>query len=197
MPPPNSISNAATSATSGATTAPTADAPASVAVYGRRTVHISAFQVTGLSVRTCNSDEADPGSARIGPLWDRFFSQSWERHLPPAGHDGRLYGVYSAYESDASGAFDVTAGVATAHSAGGSAGEGGGAQAQRVPVQAGQYLVFSGQGAMPQMVIDTWSEIWHYFANNPQVQRRFGTDFEAYSGPDQVDIHIGIVGDAL
>jgi hypothetical protein len=46
---------------------------------------------------------------------------------------------------------------------------------------------------MPQMVIGTWGEIWRYFAANPQVQRRFATDFEAYDGPDQVAIHIGIV----
>jgi len=191
--PPTTLS----SDTLSATTTTTADTPASVTGPGPRTVHVPAFQVTGLSVRTRNSDETNPDTARIGPLWDRFFSQSCERHLPAAGHDGRLYGVYSAYESDASGAFDVTAGVATAHSADGPAGEGSGAQVQRVPVQAGQYLVFSGQGAMPQMVIDTWSAVWHYFAQNPQVQRRFDTDFEAYSGPDQVDIHIGIVGEAL
>ena len=65
--------------------------------------------------------------------------------------------------------------------------------ASRVDIQAGDYLVFTGQGDMPQMVIDTWVRIWHYFAENPQVQRRFGTDFEAYEGPDQVAIHIGVL----
>ena len=30
-----------------------------------------AFSVAGLTVRTCNSDERDPQSARIGQLWDR------------------------------------------------------------------------------------------------------------------------------
>ena len=98
--------------TSTATAIPPAQRAAEPAP-GPRTVHIDAFQVTGLSVRTRNSDENDPATARIGALWDSFFSHSWERHLPAAGHDGRLFGVYSAYESDAQGAFDVTVGVAT------------------------------------------------------------------------------------
>ena len=180
--------------TSTATAIPPAQRAAEPAP-GPRTVHIDAFQVTGLSVRTRNSDENDPATARIGALWDSFFSHSWERHLPAVGHDGRLFGVYSAYESDAHGAFDVTVGVATDPGAG-AAGYAGGEKIRRTPVLAGTYLVFTGAGPMPQMVIDTWGAIWAYFARNPQVQRRFGTDFEAYSGPDQVAIHIGIVGDA-
>ena len=64
--------------------------------------------------------------------------------------------------------------------------------AARVDIQAGDYLVFTGHGDMPQMVIDTWVRIWRYFAENPQVQRRFGTDFEAYEGPDSVAIHVGV-----
>ena len=34
---------------------------------------------------------------------------------------------------------------------------------------------------MPQLGIDAWGAVWRYFADHPQVQRRFGTDFEAYS----------------
>lgn len=155
-------------------------------------LRIPAFWVTGLAIRTCNQSEMNPATARIGSLWDQFFSQSWERQLPDAGHDGRVYGVYSAYESDEHGAFDVTAGVAAAPASEGGVASGPGAPCV-VPVQAGPYLVFNGQGAMPQMVIDTWAQIWRYFADNPQVQRRFATDFEAYDGPEQVAIHIGIV----
>ena len=62
----------------------------------------------------------------------------------------------------------------------------------RVDIEAGRYLVFTGQGEMPQMVVDTWMRVWNYFADNPQVQRRFGTDFEAYERPDQVAVHVGV-----
>jgi len=155
-------------------------------------LHIPAFHISGVSVRTSNRDEMDPATARLGGLWDAFFSQSWERKLPSAGHERRIFGVYSAYESNEQGAFDVTAGV-TVQAASDDAAARAPDAPRVVSVLAGDYLVFNGQGAMPQMVIDTWGEIWRYFAANPQVQRRFATDFEAYDGPDQVAIHIGIV----
>ncbi|KRB30529.1 GyrI-like domain-containing protein [Acidovorax sp. Root70] len=152
-------------------------------------IQIPAFSVAGISVRTRNSEEMNPAIARLGGLWNRFFSQSWERLLPSRGDDGRIFGVYSAYESDEHGAFDVTAGVAVAEPNLAQAVPG----AHRVDIEACDYLVFTGEGEMPQMVIDTWMRIWHYFADNPQVQRRFGTDFEAYEGPDKVAIHVGVV----
>ena len=60
---------------------------------------VAAFHVVGLTERTCNRDEMDPATARIGALWDRFFSQSWERTLPGRGEEGRIFGVYSGYVS--------------------------------------------------------------------------------------------------
>ena len=149
--------------------------------------HLGAFSVTGLSVRTRNSDEMNPATARIGELWERFFSQSWERRLPARGDtDDRIFGVYSGYESNEHGAFDVTAGVAVPPPVAPVAG------AVQVTVLEGRYLVFTGQGAMPQAVIETWGEVWRYFAQNPGIRRCFGTDFEAYEGPDTVAIHIGV-----
>ncbi len=150
---------------------------------------IPGFSVTGIAVRTRNSEEMNPASARIGGLWERFFSQSWERQLPGRGTDGRLFGVYSGYESNEQGAFDVTAGVALAAPDAAPPAAG----VHRVDIEAGSYLVFTGEGDMPQMVIDTWARIWRYFAENPQAQRRFATDFEAYEGPDRVAIHIGVI----
>ena len=155
-------------------------------------IQVPAFSVAGIRVRTRNSEEMDPAIARLGDLWGRFFSQSWERKLPARDEaDDRIFGVYSAYESDEHGAFDVTAGVAVAapQPVGGESVPG----ASCVDIEPGDYLVFRGEGEMPQMVIDTWQRIWRYFADNPRVQRRFGTDFEAYEGPDKVAIHIGVV----
>ena len=150
--------------------------------------HLGAFSVAGLSVRTRNSDEMNPATARIGDLWERFFSQSWERSLPARGAaDDRIFGVYSGYESNEHGAFDVTACVAVPAPITPVAG------AVQVSVQAGRYLVFAGQGEMPQAVIAAWQGVWRYFADNPQARRRFGTDFEMYEGPDKVAIHIGVL----
>lgn len=99
----------------------------------------------------------------MGPL----FSQSWERTLPGRGEEGCIFCVYSGYESDEHGAFDVTAGWDRA--------------ATSLPRCLGpcrsrcrrdDYLVFHGHGTMPQMVIDAWGEVWRYFAAHPQLPRR-------------------------
>jgi len=141
---------------------------------------IEAFQVAGLTVRTTNREEAAPASARIGALWGRFFDEQTYESTPHRTPDARIYGVYSAYASDANGAFDVSVGVAVSDGA------------DSVAIEAGDYLVFDAQGEMPQMVISAWQRIWHYFEQHPRIVRRFRSDFEAYEGPDKVAIHIGI-----
>ena len=139
-----------------------------------------AFSVAGLTTRTCNQDERDPQSARIGKLWGRFFDEC-AYEAPNRVGDMRLYGVYSGYEADAHGAFDITAGVAVS------------GDPASVRIEAGDYLVFSGHGDMPRMVLALWQSIWQYFEEHPEIRRTYRSDFESYGGPDQVDIHIGVM----
>ena len=141
--------------------------------------HHDAFEVTGHTVRTTNRAESDPQSARIGALWGRFFSDPQLQATPQRSDDAHNYGVYSNYASDAHGAFDVTAGVAVA-------------QGGTVQVEAGDYLVWSGHGEMPQAVLGTWRRIWDYFDAHPEVRRRYRSDFEAYTSPTEVRIWIGV-----
>ena len=55
------------------------------------TVQVPAFSVAGVAVRTCNRDEAQPERARIGALWDQFFTESWARQFPaPRGRRAPL-----------------------------------------------------------------------------------------------------------
>ncbi|RBH55902.1 MULTISPECIES: GyrI-like domain-containing protein [Pseudomonas] len=146
-------------------------------------VEVAAFQVCGPQVRTRNQDEQQPRTARIGGLWGSFFAEGLAERISTRQPDSLVYGVYSGYESDASGYFDVTAAVAVSAPAPGY---------ETLQVQAGPYLVFEGRGVMPQTVIDTWGRIWSYFEQHPG-QRRFATDFEAYTGPDSVAVYIGVV----
>jgi predicted transcriptional regulator YdeE len=143
--------------------------------------HHGAFHVAGLTARTTNREENDPATARIGGLWNRFFGEETYRWMPHRTSDARIFGVYSGYESNVDGAFDLTVGVAVSHAAG-----------EAATIEAGDYLVFAGQGEMPQMVIDTWQRIWQYFEAHPTITRRYRSDFEAYDGPDKVAIHIGV-----
>ncbi|WP_431273302.1 GyrI-like domain-containing protein [Variovorax ureilyticus] len=75
---------------------------------------LDAFSVAGLTARTTNHDENNPQAARISTLWNRFFDERIYEKTPHRIADMHLYGVYSAYETDADGAFDITTGVAVA-----------------------------------------------------------------------------------
>ena len=57
-------------------------------------------------VRTKNKDEMNPQTAKIGKMWGEYFSTI----APTLPQDTHAYGVYTNYESDAFGAFDVIAG---------------------------------------------------------------------------------------
>lgn len=144
---------------------------------------INAFTVSGLSVRTTNAAEHNPETAKIGSMWGEFFGKGVTESIHGKRADSPVYGVYSAYESDASGHFDVMAGVAVDEAS---------ADFQSVTIEAGDYLVFEAQGPLPDAVIATWGKVWTFFEENPQIQRRYATDFETYTGPESVAIHIGI-----
>ena len=139
-----------------------------------------AIAIAGITVRTTNAAEFNPATAKIAGLWGRFFAEGLYDKLPGKLANSPVYGVYSGYESDYMGAFDVTAGVASSptHS--------------QLMLQAGEYLVFSATGPMPQTVVQTWGVVWQYFQSNPSVKRSYATDYEAYLGTDSVEIHIGI-----
>ncbi|MDM0058734.1 GyrI-like domain-containing protein [Variovorax fucosicus] len=140
----------------------------------------NAFAVAGLSVRTTNREEIVPGSGRIPGLWARFFGENVMGRTPHRDTaDLRNFGVYSGYESDAHGAFDVTAGVAVTEGA-------------TVQVEAGDYLVFNASGVMPQAVLDAWAQVWQYFEAHPEVKRRYRSDFEAYTSPVSAVVCIGV-----
>lgn len=138
--------------------------------------YINQFIVSGLSIRTKNSDEFDPKTAKIPTLWQQFYSSNLAGSQP-------LLGVYSDYESEVHGFYTLTLGSAQDQQQ---------PKLNQVIIHAGHYLLFQNRGPMPATVIDTWKEVWHYFSNQLKYQRRFLSDFELYTGPDQVTIHIGI-----
>lgn len=56
------------------------------------------------------------------------------------------------------------------------------------------YLVFSDEGEMPQIIYSIWNAIWDYFSTNEQHQRKYNYNFECYSADNtsRVDIYIAI-----
>ena len=144
-------------------------------------VNLKNKTVTGLKTRTKNSDEMNPEVAKIGLLWQSFFSDVLptlkEQNVP-------MYGVYTNYESDAMGEFDVLVGVEDLEIS---------AELTSVTLAEGKYLCFESKGDMPQAIIETWGEIWAYFSDeNCKDVRLYKTDFEKYISKDEAEIYIGV-----
>ena len=144
---------------------------------------ISAFTVSGITVRTRNQDEADPSKAKLSAHWGNFFSSGIAEKIPHRLQDSPVYGMYSNYESDFNGHYDVTAGVAVSAPSD---------EFKTITVPEGTYMVFESKGAMPQVVIEVWTKIWQFFQENPHIKRKYITDFETYLGNEEISVAIGI-----
>jgi predicted transcriptional regulator YdeE len=143
---------------------------------------IECFDVVGFSVRTKNEDEMKTGMAKIGGLWSQFFLNAGPKLLP----ESKIYGVYTHYESDFTGCFDVIAGSDTLTT---DTLEG----LTKVTIPSGNYLCFSAQGIMPQTVIALWGEVWSYFtAGDCPHTRLYTADFELYKNTTDVEIYIAV-----
>jgi len=139
------------------------------------------ISIKGIAVRTKNADEMSPDTSKILGLWQRFYCDI----APTLSKEARIFGVYCNYESDFTGEFDVLAGSDMLKD--------DSADDVVMVIKRGRYLVFEGKGDMPQVVIDTWSEIWEYFSSdNPEYARAYTTDFELYKSDSEVQIFIAI-----
>lgn len=137
--------------------------------------------VQGVAVRTDNETEMTE-QGKIPELWQRFWSQLGVNQ--ETGENA--FGVYTNYETDETGQFDVIAGINSEakliHE-----------NTEQVTIAAGKYLVFTQQGDMPEAVIEAWTQVWRYFSQpDAGYQRKFTTDFERYIAEDKVEVYIAI-----
>ncbi|WP_372652849.1 GyrI-like domain-containing protein [Halobacteriovorax sp.] len=143
-------------------------------------VNVQGFKVRGFSVRTKNELESDPSTGKIPTLWKKFFDEL----TPKFDTKSNIYGVYTNYESDDSGEFDIFATTDGLNNCEGT---------ETLDVESGKYLVFVQDGEMPNAVIEAWVEIWEYFKSDECLfTREYKTDFEKYIGPSRVEVYIGI-----
>lgn len=143
---------------------------------------IDGFEVTGFVSRTTNADEMNPTSAKIGNLWDKFYSNAASKLTDKS----KVYGLYTNYESDFTGAFDVIACSDTLSPQ-------LLAESVKTNVPYGKYVTFSATGEMPQLVIDLWKDVWNYFASeNCPHERAYTTDFEYYQSTNAVEIFVAV-----
>ena len=145
-------------------------------------VQLNEKQITGISIRTTNANEINPQSSKIGVLHQKF-----DATVPVNYKEGaRVYGVYYDYESDHNGEFSVLAGADQVE-------RNIAEHLEAITLPAGAYMVFEAKGKVPEIVIETWANIWAYFAQSGiDYMRSYKTDFEYYKNQSEVEIYISV-----
>lgn len=149
-----------------------------------RKILVSRKLVSGLTVRSKNQDEFNPETAKIAGLWQDFFAKNLADTVPHRLPNTPLVGVYSNYASDVNDYYDATAGVLVNQP---------NADFSNVVLHGGQYLVFEARGKMPEAIIEAWDGVWKYFEQRDDIVRSYLSDFELFTGPEEVQIHVGII----
>ncbi|WP_413284201.1 GyrI-like domain-containing protein [Vibrio sp. MA40-2] len=143
---------------------------------------VNGLEATGFVIRTTNADEVNPSTAKIGELWAKFYTNA----APKLNEKSKVFGIYTNYESDFRGAFDVIACSDTLSPE-------ILPDSVKINVTSGKYVTFSASGEMPQAVIDLWGEVWTYFNSEYCLyQRAYTTDFEYYKSAHEVEIFIAV-----
>jgi predicted transcriptional regulator YdeE len=140
--------------------------------------------VAGLATRTTNAAETSPETARIPAIWQRFMTEDWPSRLAQIGASGPSLAVYSGYESDHTGSYQLLVGREVRTS------ERVTSPLQHVAVPAGSYLVFQCAGPLPQAVIEGWKAVWAFFDRRGAPARAYTYDVEVYT--DGVEIWVSI-----
>ncbi|HEY9125651.1 MAG TPA: GyrI-like domain-containing protein [Acidobacteriaceae bacterium] len=147
--------------------------------------------IAGLQVRTSNAAESTQ-SGQIGRLWSRFFSDNVAASIPNRVGDA-LYAVYSNYESNENGAYDILVGVRV------STIEGLPAGITFAGITTGEYAVLTTEkGPVAERVPAAWREVWSLTPEALGSRRAFLSDYELYDhraadpANAEVEIHIGL-----
>ena len=145
-----------------------------------KTTRIKKLMISGISITTNNKNEMNEETAKIAGLWDDYSENNVYSGTHDKANNSSMYGVYSNYTSDVNGDYDVTVGVEVTKNK------------KAIVIEDEKYLVFKKEGELPQVVIDTWKEIWDYFENNDEYKRKYSIDFEHYTKEDEIEIYISI-----
>ena len=146
-------------------------------------VRMPAFAVLGFDTRTTNEVEMS-GEGRIGPLW-RQYLESGSSAIPRVADPAVTFSIYTNYESDHTGAYDVILGkpVNALEPASGSL--------RGIAIPAGEYAVFPAASATPDGIRAAWMTVYGYFGGRTDPRRACTIDFERYS-PEGVQLYIAV-----
>lgn len=142
--------------------------------------YIKKLMILGISVTTNNKNEIEEETQKIAPLWEKYAEDSVYGNTLNKTNNTSIYGVYSNYTSDLNGDFDVTVGVEVSK------------PKNAIVVENQKYLMFTKQGELPDVAFEAWQEIWDFFENNNEYDRKYAVDFEKYSKENEIEIYISV-----
>ena len=151
------------------------------------------IQLVGITARTSNAAEMNPMTAKIGATMQRFFIEGVQSKINHRKNPGKVFAVYTNYESDLHGAYTYFLGEEVTSLEDVSSG----LEVLAIPAQ--NYAKFtSTPGIMPAIVINMWQKIWSMNAAELGGERAYLADFEVYDERSVnpmnsvVDCYIGI-----
>jgi len=125
-----------------------------------------------------------PTAAEIPQLWTRFWAEQRQCDRVDSVNAQTLYAVYSDYASNRR---DSSLILATEVGSIDNPPE----NMVGIPIPAGYYLLFGGDGSPVDTAMQIWPQVWSYFDGDPPYQRAFTTDFELYK-PQQTSLYIAV-----
>ena len=146
-----------------------------VSSISMRLARVPAITVIGPFVRTTNAAEmSDQGRGKIGPLWSRLMGGEAES-IPGAIDKETIYAVYSNYESDENGAYDLTLGRAVRP------GQQPPSKMKLLHIPAARYVIFPVADSSAGAIKSAWLSVYKYFVEHPNQHRAFTYDFEQHA----------------
>ena len=152
------------------------------------------IKLVGLKVRTNNHDELKNSEGKISKLVEKYWAEQIADKIVNPISPGVTYGVYTNYATDEHGDYDYFIGEQVESF-----------ENQSIPVldciiiPEQEYIKFTTQqGMIPDVIVETWQNIWQMNSNQLGGKRRYAADFEIYDSRAKdpsnaiVDIYIGI-----
>lgn len=144
-------------------------------------VELNEKAVVGFAARTSNNDKNM--TQVIGGLWQNFFKYGVYQSILNKQNNCSI-GLYSNYENDVNGAYDVTVCCEVT-------------KCEKMPIGAvvktipsGKYAKFVVRGHMQRAVAEFWTKLW-----SMDLDRKYTCDFEEYQSGgdlDNCEIHVYI-----
>jgi len=132
-----------------------------------KSTQINAFAIVGIKTRTTNVDMQ--AAKDIPALWEKFMSENISDKIPNK-LDDKIYAVYTNYESDYMGAYDMYIGCKV------DAKNEISTDLIKLDIPESSYEEFIAEGKLNDgIVYNKWMEIW-----KSDLDRRYSADFEVY-----------------